>query len=313
MHSKDLLSIADLSAPEVRALINDTINSKARGRDSALEGKTLALLFEKPSLRTRVSFEMAMKLAGGSAIYLSPAEVGIGQREAVGDVARVLSRYVDAIAARTFSQRTLELLGAQADIPVINALSDKEHPCQALTDLVTIQEKKGELKGLTLAYIGDGNNVAISLMLAAVLCGMNFCIATPDGYNIPAETLAQGQAFATENGGSISCTTEPAQAAGGADIIYTDVWTSMGAEAEAEERSYVFSAYQVNEKLLSLAAEDAILMHPLPAHHGQEVAESVIYGPMSVVFDQAENRMHLARTLLTQMLGGLEFPLSGWA
>ena len=313
MQGKDLLSIANLSAQDIQVLISDTIDLKSRGRGNALSGKALALLFEKPSLRTRVSFEMAMQQAGGSAIYLSPAEVGLGQREAVGDIARVLSRYVDAIAARTFSQRTLEILGAQSDIPVINALSDKEHPCQALADLVTIREKKGELRGLTLAYIGDGNNVATSLMLAAALAGMNFRIAAPEGYGIPAETLEKGEALAAENGGTISCTTEPEQAAEDADIIYTDVWTSMGAEAEAEVRNRIFAGYQVNENLISLAAEDAILMHPLPAHHGQEVAEGILYSPISVVFDQAENRMHLARALLTQMLGGLEFPLSGWA
>ena len=313
MQGKDLLSISDLSAQDIQLLILDTVDLKAQGCNNALSGKTLALLFEKPSLRTRVSFEIAMQRAGGQAIYLSPAEVGLGKRESVTDVARVLSRYVDAITARTFSQRTLELLGGEAAIPVINALSDKEHPCQALSDLVTIYEKKGALKGLTLAYIGDGNNLASSLVLAASLTAMNFRIASPEGYGIPDNILKTAKEYATENDGSILCTTEPRMAVNSADIIYADVWTSMGNETEAEERSHIFAGYQVDGNMLSLANEDAILMHPLPAHHGQEVSEGILYSPMSVVFDQAENRMHLARALLTQMLGGLEIPLAGYA
>lgn len=313
MPGKDLLSIADLSSRDIQLLISDTVDLKAQGRSTALSGKTLALLFEKPSLRTRVSFEVAMQQCGGQAIYLSPAEVGLGQREAVADVARVLSRYVDAIAARTFSQQALEILGQQADVPVINALSDKEHPCQALADLVTIYEKKGELKGLTLAYVGDGNNVASSLMLAASLSGMNFRIASPAGHGVAEAILKLAQEYAAESGAGIVYSEETGPAVSGADIIYTDVWTSMGAESEAEERGRIFASYQVNEELLSLAREDAIFMHPLPAHHGQEVAEGILDSPRSVVFDQAENRMHLARALLTQMLGGLEIPLAGYA
>ena len=313
MQGKDLLSIADLSGEDIQLLISDTVDLKARGHTTALSGKTLALLFEKPSLRTRVSFEVAMQQSGGQAIYLSPAEVGLGQREAVPDVARVLSRYVDIIAARTFSHQTLEALGGHASVPVINALSDREHPCQALADLVTIFEKKDRLKGLALAYIGDGNNVASSLMLAASLSGMNFRIASPANYQVPDTILKLAREYAEGSGARIVTTEEAGLAVSDADIVYTDVWTSMGDEAEAAERSRVFAAYQVNEGLLALAREDAILMHPLPAHHGQEVAEGILNSPGSVVFDQAENRMHLARALLIQMLGGLEIPLAGYA
>ena len=313
MQGKDLLSIADLSGEDIQLLISDTVDLKAQGHTTALSGKTLALLFEKPSLRTRVSLEVAMQQSGGQAIYLSPTEVGLGQREAVPDVARVLSRYVDVIAARTFSHQTLEALGGHASVPVINALSDREHPCQALADLVTIYEKKGQLKGLALAYIGDGNNVASSLMLAASLSGMNFRIASPANYQVPDTILKLAREYAEGSGARIVLTEEAGLAVSDADIVYTDVWTSMGDEAEAAERSRVFAAYQVNEGLLALAREDAILMHPLPAHHGQEVAEGILNSPGSVVFDQAENRMHLARALLIQMLGGLEIPLAGYA
>ena len=198
-------------------------------------------------------------------------------------------------------------------MPVINALSDREHPCQALADLVTIYEKKGQLKGLALAYIGDGNNVASSLMLAASLSGMNFRIASPANYQVPDTILKLAREYAEGSGAKIVTTEEAGLAVSDADIVYTDVWTSMGDEAEAAERSRVFAAYQVNERLLALAREDAILMHPLPAHHGQEVAEGILNSPGSVVFDQAENRMHLARALLIQMLGGLEIPLAGYA
>ena len=312
MIGKDLLSITDVTREDILALISDAIEMKARGWLSLLERKTLALVFEKPSLRTRVSFEVAMRQLGGAAIYLSPAEVGLGQRESVPDVARVLGRYVDAIAARTFSHQTLELLGTHAGIPVINALSDLEHPCQALGDLLTIHEKKGELNRLTLAFIGDGNNVANSLLLAASLTGVNFRIASPPGYAIQERILRRAQERARASGSEILCTDEPRVAVSGADIVYTDVWTSMGQETEAEERRRVFARYQVNSDLVSLARKDAILMHPLPAHHGQEVAEGILDGPQSVVFDQAENRMHIQKAVLAQMLGGLEVPLAGY-
>ncbi len=313
MKGKDLLSISDLNRNDIRSLLADAGDIKARGRLSWLDSKMiLALIFEKPSLRTRVSFEVAMRQLGGQTIYLSPAEVGLGERESVPDVARVLSRYVDCIAARTFSHHTLEILADYSAVPVINALSDVEHPCQALADLLTIHEKKGDLQGLTLAYIGDGNNVANSLLLATALSGMNFRIASPAGYTIQEGILDQAQKYAQDSGSEILCTDEPALAVRGADIVYTDVWTSMGQEAETEERCRVFSDYQVNSELLSLAKEDALLMHPLPAHRGLEVTDDVLDSLHSVVFDQAENRLHIQKALLLQMLGGLGRPLTSY-
>ncbi len=309
MKGKDLLSIADLNREDIPLLISRAIELKEEGWRHSLSEKTLALVFEKPSLRTRVSFEIAMRQMGGYAIYLSPAEVGLGKREPVPDVARVLSRYVDAIAARTFSHETLELLAQYADVPVINALSDLEHPCQALADLLTIQEKKGELEGLTLAYVGDGNNVANSLMLASALAGIHFRIASPAGYQIRDDLLELARSYAMESGTEILCTEDPYQAVNEADIVYTDVWTSMGQEDESEKRRRAFSGYQIDDELLAQAEEDAILMHPLPAHQGEEVARGVLDSPQSVVFDQAENRIHLQKALLAEMLGGLEIPL----
>jgi ornithine carbamoyltransferase len=312
MKGKDLLSISDLTSDDIESLISDAIDAKDQGWVSILEGKVLALLFEKPSLRTRVSFEVAMRQLGGQCIYLSPAEVGLGERESVADVARVLSRYVDCIAARTFSHQTVKMLANCSDVPVINALSDLEHPCQALADLLTIYEKKGELAGLTLAFIGDGNNVAHSLLLASALSGINFQIASPPGYTVNERILGLAQEYARDSGSKILGTEEPRLAINGADIVYTDVWTSMGQEAEREVRRKVFAKYQVNNELLSLAKEDAIFMHDLPAHRGEEVTDEVIDGPQSVVFDQAENRMHVLKALLEQILGGLGKPLLGF-
>jgi len=312
LKGKDLLSISDLSSEDIRLIISDAVDMKAAGWLSVLSQKTLALLFEKPSLRTRVSFEVAMRQLGGQTIYLSPAEVGLGKRESVSDAARVLSRYVDAIVARTFSHQTLEMLASYSSVPVINALSDSEHPCQALADLFTIYEKKGELDGLTLAFVGDGNNMAHSLMLAASLVGMNFRIASPGGYRVQDRILHLAQEYAVDSGAEIFCTEEPHLAVSEADVIYTDTWTSMGQETEAEQRRQIFANYQVNSELLSLAREDAILMHCLPAHRGEEVAEGILDSPRSVVFDQAENRMHVQKALLAEMLGGLEIPLAGY-
>jgi len=310
LEGKDLLSVSDLSSEDIRLLISNAIDMKAEGWISLLSGKVLALIFEKPSLRTRVSFEIAMRQLGGHTIYLSPEEVGLGERESVSDAGRVLSRYVDAIAARTFSHQTLEILASYASVPVINALSDLEHPCQALADLLTIYERKGELEGLTLAYVGDGNNVAHSLLLAASLTGVNFRIASPISNRVQERILRLAQGYAIESGAEIFYTEEPRLAVGGADVVYTDVWTSMGQEAEADRRRQVFASYQVSSELLSLAKEDAILMHPLPAHRGEEVTEDILDSPQSVVFDQAENRMHLQKALLAGMLGGLEIPLA---
>ncbi len=312
MKGKDLLSISELTGDDIHLLISDAIDLKSRGWITTLERKILALLFEKPSTRTRVGFEVAMRQLGGQVIYLSPEEVGLGKREAVSDVARVLGRYVDAIAARTFSHRSLEILADYAGIPVINALSDKEHPCQALADLLTIYEKKGPLNGLTLAFIGDGNNVANSLLLAASLMGMNFRIASPAGYTIQDDLLSLAQSYAKESGTELYLTDEPSLAVDGVDVVYTDVWTSMGQEAEDHERRQAFRNYRVDNELMAQAKEDAIFMHDLPAHRGDEVTDEVIDGLQSVVFDQAENRMHIQKALLAQMLGGLEIPLAGY-
>ena len=306
MEGKDLLSVSDLSGEDIHLLISDAVDMKAQGWISLLEGKMLALIFEKPSLRTRVSFEVAMRQLGGHTIYLSPSEVGLGERESVADVARVLSRYVDVIAARTFSHQALEVLANYSSVPVINALSDLEHPCQALADLFTIYERKGELSGLTLAFVGDGNNVAHSLLLAASLTGMNFRMASPAGYTVQDRILRLAQDYASDSGAEIFCTEEPRLVVSGADIVYADVWTSMGQETEAQARRQIFTGYQVNAELLSVAKKDAILMHPLPAHYGEEVAEGILDSPQSVVFDQAENRMHVQKALLAEMLGGLK-------
>ncbi|MFC1901580.1 ornithine carbamoyltransferase [Chloroflexota bacterium] len=312
MKGKDLLSVSDLSSEDIRRLISNAIDMKNGGWNSWLSEKTIVLLFEKPSLRTRVSFEIAMRQMGGHSLYLSPDEVGLGKRESVPDIAQVLSRYTSAIVARTFSHQTLEVLAGYSGVPVINALSDREHPCQALADLLTIYEKKETLEGVNLAYIGDGNNVAHSLMLAASLSGINFRIASPQGYQVQDSIRQLAQENAAESGAEILCTEDPREAVSGTDVIYTDVWASMGQEAEAEERRRVFTAYQINNELISLAKEDAILMHPLPAHHGDEVAENILYLPQSVIFDQAENRMHLQRALLAEILGGLEMPLTNY-
>jgi len=312
LKGKDLLSIADLSAGDIQLLINNALEMKTEGWNSLLSGKTLALLFEKPSLRTRVSFELAMVQMGGHTLYLSPAEVGLGKRESVADVARVLSRYVDALAARTFSHQTLELLAVNSAVPVINALSDREHPCQALADLLTIYEKKERLEGITLAYLGDGNNVAHSLLLAAAITGVNMRIASPSGYQVEEGILQLAKIYADESGAELLLTEDPRLAVSGADVIYTDVWASMGQETEVESRRRIFAGYQVNHQLLPLARDNAMIMHPLPAHRGEEIVDDILDSPASVVFDQAENRMHLQKALLAGMLGGLEIPLANY-
>ena len=299
---RSLLSVADLSAEDIWHLIKEAVNLKQREIEAYLKGKVMALLFEKPSLRTRVSFQVAMWQLGGNTGYLSPDEVGLGKREKVSDVARTLSRYVDGIVARTFSHQNLELLAQYAQVPVINGLSDHEHPCQALGDLLTIYEKRGELKGLKLAFIGDSNNVARSLLLATSLVGVNFSIASPPACEFQDTILRHAQEFASQSGSRIFLTSDPRLAAENADIVYTDVWTSMGQEAEAEARRLAFATYRVDTQLLSLAKKDALFMHPLPAHHGEEIAEGLLDHPQSVVFDQAENRLHIQKAILLKLL-----------
>jgi ornithine carbamoyltransferase len=295
---KHFLTINDITPTELQELLDSAIELKTRGWITPLKQKTMALVFEKPSLRTRVSFEVAMRQLGGQSLYLSPEEVGLGKRESIPDVARVLSRFVDVIVVRTFAQHNLEVLAEYSSVPVINALSDFEHPCQALADLLTIYEIKGKLKWLTVAYIGDGNNVANSLMQACAMLGVNFHIASPKGYEINPSVLKNAKTLAKTSGSKIFVTEDPRAAAKDADVVYTDTWTSMGQEAEAAVRRKVFADYQINEKLMALTKRNSIIMHCLPAHHGEEVSIGLLDTPPSVVFDQAENRMHAQKALL---------------
>jgi len=306
LRGRDLLSIADLSAAEIQTILSTAVAIKRDGGRLLTGGKELALIFEKPSLRTRVSFEVAMHRLGGNVHYLSDAEVGLGRREPAADVARVLDRMVDVIVARVSAQDTLEELAEYAKIPVINALSDAEHPCQALADLLTIYERSPSLRGVKLAFVGDGNNVATSLMLAAALCGMDFRIASPVGYEVPAPVLARAQAFCEESGGQVTCLTRPELACAGADVLYTDVWVSMGQEREAAIRREAFAGFQLNQELVGVANPDAIVMHDLPAHRGEEISEDVFESDRSAIFDQAENRLHAQQALLALTLGAVE-------
>ena len=303
MHGRNLISIADLTADDLSNLLSTAALLKRDGYPRALSGQTLALLFEKPSLRTRVSFDVAMQQLGGHAIYLNQSEVGLSQREPVADVARVLSRYVQGIVARTYLQKTLADLAEHASVPVINALSDEQHPCQALADLLTIQERKGAVQGTRIAFIGDGNNVAASLAQASALAGAHFAIASPPGYRLPEGVVIEVETFARASGGSLRTMESPQEAVQDADVVYTDVWTSMGQEDSYEQRLRAFSSYQVTPELMALANRDALFMHDLPAHRGEETVEEVIEGPQSVVFDQAENRLHAQRAVLLLLLG----------
>jgi len=275
---------------------------KEGGNKPLFAGKVLAMVFQKPSLRTRVSFDMVMRHLGGDALYLSPAEIGLGKRESIADVSRVLSGYVDAIMARVFSHEHILELAKYSSVPVINGLSDFNHPCQAMADMLTILERFNELKGLRLTFIGDGNNVAVSLVFACAKLGMHFTIASPEGFDLPQTVINQANDIAKETGSKIEQTNDPIAAVQGADVIYTDTWTSMGQEAEAQKRRDVFARYQVNEKLVSLAAESAIVMHCLPAHRGEEITDEVADGPHSVIFQQAENRLHAQKAILVRLL-----------
>ncbi|MBC8249699.1 MAG: ornithine carbamoyltransferase [Anaerolineales bacterium] len=303
---KHLLSIADLSVDEVWQILNRARELKEEWREGGnkpiLKGKTLGMIFQKPSLRTRVSFEMGMIHLGGQALYLSPDEIKLGVRESVPDVARVLSRYVDGIMARVFAHKHIEELAAYSRVPVINGLSDYNHPCQALADLFTIWEKRGELKGMKLAYVGDGNNVATSLLFAATKVGMDMALASPEGYELSDDVVELGREFAAQSGSKIELVRDPAAAVRGADVIYTDVWVSMGQEEEAERRLKDFVLYQVNAALVAQARPDVIVMHCLPAHRGQEITNEVADGPGSVLFDQAENRMHAQKAILALLM-----------
>ena len=300
---KDLLSMADLTGPEVWDLMHSAVELKKQRNSRVLEGRALALVFELPSLRTRASFDVGMRQLGGQCIYLSPQEIGLGTREPASDVARVLSRYVDGIVARTRRHQTVVDLANFASVPVINGLSDGEHPCQVLADLLTIYEHKGKLGGLNIAYVGDGNNMAASLSLGAMLVGANLNMAAPEGYLLPPETVSTIKELGAKSGGVFDINPDPAQAVSGADVIYTDVWTSMGQEAESERRLRDFAGYQVDIELLAHVDDNAIFMHPLPAHRGEEVSDEVMEHPCSVVFDQAGNRLHAQKAVLARLLG----------
>ncbi|MDR5683647.1 MAG: ornithine carbamoyltransferase [Armatimonadota bacterium] len=306
LRGRDLISIDDLSGEEIRETLALAAEMKRHLRSGrpheTLRGKTLAMLFEKPSLRTRVTFEVSMRQLGGSAVYLAPQDVQLGLRESVRDVAANLSRWVDAIVARTFAHRTVVELADGADVPVINGLSDHEHPCQVLADLQTIHEKLEGFAGRTVAWVGDGNNVCHSLLLAAAKVGLSVNVATPPGYEPHPQVVASAQAQAERSGGAIRLTNRPADAVRGAQAVYTDVWTSMGREAEREERARVFAPFQVNAQLLAAADPQAIVLHCLPAHRGEEITDEVLDGPRSVVLDQAENRLHAQKALLALVM-----------
>jgi ornithine carbamoyltransferase len=302
-----LLTLDDLTAKEMAHLYTQARMLKLGRRSPTglppLTGQTIALLFEKPSLRTRVSFEVAALELGAQSLYLSPQEVGLGKREAVADVARVLSSYVHAIVIRTFSHTLLEEFAQAATVPVINGLTDAHHPCQGLTDVFTIIEEYNDAAGLTLTYLGDGNNVAHSLLQAAAKAGLNVRIATPAGYAPDAAVVEAARQEAQLNRASITLTNDPAEAAAGAHVLYTDVWASMGQENEAAKRSAIFSSYRLDNRLLALAHQDAIVMHPLPAHRGEEITDEVMDSPQSRVLVQAENRLHVQKAILLSLLG----------
>ena len=303
MKRGDFLSLGDLTSNQISDLLDCALDLKARrGRLSALEGQTLAIVFQKPSLRTRASFDVAMYELGGHALYLSPDEVGLGKRESTADVARVLSQYVDGIAARTFRHADVEELARSATVPVINALSDFCHPCQGLADLLTVREHYGRLAGIRFGYVGDGNNVAHTLLFAAGKVGLHLTVASPPGYECRDGVVEQARREAVANGGSITLTSDPARAARDADVLYTDVWTSMGQEQEAVRRRIDFAAYRIDEDLVRLARPGAIVMHDLPAHRGEEITDGVIDGPQSVVFQQAGNRLHAQKAILLWLM-----------
>ena len=302
----DFLHVSDFSPEELTDLLNVAVRLKKEhqrgGNKPVLKGQVLGMVFQKPSLRTRVSFDMAMRHLGGDALYLSPNEIGLGGRESVADVARVLSGYVQAIMARTFAHQHVLELAKWASVPVINGLSDYNHPCQALADVLTILESKGRVKGVNVTFVGDGNNVVVSLLHLCAKLGANFTLASPEGYDLKPEAVALARQFAEDSGSSLHFVRDPREGALGADVVYTDTWTSMGQEAEAEKRRLVFPPYQVNSALLAEAAPDAIVMHCLPAHRGEEITDEVMDGPQSVVFQQAENRMHAQKAILFRLL-----------
>jgi len=300
MRGKDFLSVNDLDCAEIQSLVQRAKDMKGT-RALLLSDMEFVLLFEKPSLRTRVSFEVGIRQLGGNCTYLSKDDVGLGNREPAADVARVLDRWVDGIIARVFSHESLEIVAANTSKPVVNALSDREHPCQAIGDMLTIYEHKGGLKGLSLAFIGDGNNVASSLALACASLGVNFTLASPTDYRIPDSVFRESERRASINGASIRLLADPLEAVAGADVVYTDTWVSMGDESEKSLRMKIFEKYRVDENLLALSNHDSIFMHDMPAYRGQEISEMMIDHERSVVFDQSENRMHAQKAVLATL------------
>ena len=301
---QDFLSVDDLGPDDLASLLKDAdaVKKDPDNWSKALENKSIALIFEKASTRTRVSFEVAITSMGGTAVVLRGDELQLGRGETIEDTGTVLARYVDAIVVRTFGQDRIERLADAASVPVINALSDYEHPCQALADLQTIREKKGDLGGLSLAYIGDGNNVAHSLMLAGVKSGMDVRIATPKGYEPFPSVVDRCRDIATQTNANLVVTDVVAEAAVGADVLYTDVWASMGQESESQERAEIFKRYQINLEVVDMADDEVVVMHCLPAHRGEEIQAEVLDGPRSVVWDQAENRLHAQKALLARLI-----------
>ncbi len=301
---KNLISIKDLTTAEIENIfdLTDQLKKNKAKFNRALSGKSLVLIFQKPSNRTRVSFQVGMYQLGGNSLYLAPNEINLGVRESIEDVAKTLSRYADVVVLRTFEHKNVSELAKYSDKPVINGLSDFEHPCQALADLYTIREKFKKLKGLTLSYVGDGNNVCNSLLYACAKCGVNMNVATPKEYEPQKSVVKEAKAIAKHTKASLNLFNDPVMAVKGSDVIYTDVWASMGQEEEAAKREKVFKRFQVNSKLVSFAKDNALIMHCLPAHRGQEITDEVMESRHSVVFDQAENRLHVQKAILIKLL-----------
>jgi ornithine carbamoyltransferase len=305
---KDFLAISDYSSEEIKDLLNLASKLKKqyfkKGNKPIFQGKVLGMIFQKPSLRTRVSFDMAMRHCGGDALYLSPSEIGLGKRESIADVARVLSGYVHALMARVFDHAHVVELAKWSAIPVVNGLSDYNHPCQGMADALTIREKFGKhAEGLNVAYVGDGNNVAVSLMHVSAKLGWNFTLASPEGYDLNPDAIAIAKKIAKETGSKFKFLRDPHEAVKKAHVIYTDTWTSMGQEEETAKREFVFPPYQVNAKLVGEADKDVIVMHCLPAHRNQELTDEVADGPHSVIFPQAHNRLHAQKAILARLFG----------
>jgi ornithine carbamoyltransferase len=306
LKGRDFLRVNDWAPDELLSVLDLADRLKARQREGIehrhLEGRTLGMIFQKPSTRTRVSFEVGMFQLGGSALYLAAADLQLGRGETIKDTARVLSRYLDGIMIRTFAQADVDELAEHADVPVINGLTDEFHPCQALADVMTIRERLGGFEGVRVAYLGDGNNVCHSLMIACAKLGMDFAAATPEGYDPDPEVVGWAREAASESGGSIDLVREPERAANGADVLYTDVWTSMGQDDEHERRLQDLEPYRIDGSTVSLASKRAIVLHCLPAHYGEEITEEVLYSDRSAVWDQAENRLHAQKGLMALII-----------